>query len=285
MNFSPNKNKGGRLKNPSIEKNISTNKIPVKLKANQSNANNIIRFSSVKNSNSNCNNKEKNIFNTSNNSNDSGDETPPIINVNDFLIELSKKTITSKVDISCFTNEDLTKQTANTTAITSNKLTNVQTEISASKESEHTFLPLNSNNEIQASEDKSNEDEFNADLTDEGNEVDEFCAETDIRQEDNTRDLSKENIEEMKGKFKAKYNRLYREFKSYSNILDCDTIFSMYKEIEDNKTTAEEVIKKIEEYIKKQLPYKKKEFIELFYSLIYYEQQYKNIEEKTLDGK
>lgn len=291
LNLSANKNKAVRNKNPSVEKNnICNSKNQIKAKAVQPtvSVNNVIRFSSVRNNtNNNSVSKDKYILNTSNNSNNSGDELAPVINVNDFLNEISKKSLNSKYDISCFSNEEITKQTANTTALTSNKITNIPTEISAYKESDQTFLPPNSNNELL---DKNNNEDGdcncnNAELIDEANDIDEFFAEAEGQQEDNPRGLLKENIEEMKEKYKSKYNSFYKEFKTYSNCLDCDIIFSLYKEIEDNKSSPEEVIKEIEEYIKKQIPLKYKEFIELFYNLIYYEQQYKNIEEKSIEGK
>ena len=175
----------------------------------------------------------------------------PSIDLNDFMKVLSKKQ-----------NENNTLSLSNFIEEGSSSIT-VETNLTS--EPPQNQLISNSLSDVESEEEKD---------TDENVIM--------IKEENILTPKEKEDLINLREKYKEKYNHFLEEIKKSFKSVDIDTIFEIYKEIEDNGAAVDIdlVIKKIEDYIKEKIPTKAKMFIELFTNLIFYQIQYKNTEKE-----
>ena len=72
-------------------------------------------------------------------------------------------------------------------------------------------------------------------------------------------------------KYKKKYNFYLEELKKYQKEIDIDKIFEMYVEIQNDNDNIDNVINNISSYLRKFIPLKTNQFIDLLINLYKYE--------------
>ena len=198
--------------------------------------------------------------------------------LNDFINDINKKTLETTNKISKYQNKELSKyeniplqinkniDDDNFEIIDSDKgklifdnSLNISDNDEASHRQNNGFLFKFNNSDDENSSNKSFEDEKVSIIQNIHNDI--------------NMEKRKKLISQIE-KFQKKFNSLYQEFWSYDKQINCKKFMEIYKEIDYKQKgdKTEEVINKLEEYVRKHLSDSlAQQFKEIFYKFLYYD--------------
>ncbi len=187
-----------------------------------------------------------NILNTSPNKNNNNNNNFDIINPEEFLLKLQSKTSNTLQSISVV---DFLDEKINNNDKFSDKKEQKNNLTDDDEVNDNIF-----DNYCDLSYDKSN---ITNDDTD-----DKTMSKDEIVKNERINDIEK---------YKKKYNFYLEELKKYQKEIDIDKIFEMYVEIQNDNDNIDNVINNISSYLRKFIPLKTNQFIDLLINLYKYE--------------
>ena len=198
--------------------------------------------------------------------------------LNDFINDINKKTLETTNKISKYQNQDNNKY--ENIPIQQNK--NINDDYFEIIDSDKGKLMFNNSLNISDNDEISNRQKndflFKFNNLDEDNssnksfEDEKVCIIQNKHNEINM-EKRKKLISQIE-KFQKKFNSLYQEFWSYDKQINCKKFMEIYKEIDYKQKgdKTEEVINKLEEYVRKHLSDSlAQQFKEIFYKFLYYD--------------